>query len=69
MRARNIRDQKEKRIVQIYFVSFLAWVTMTSIGYASDNGRYTYGAVLLFYLGIFLSKSSNLEHFKSDKIK
>ena len=69
VRARNIRDQKEKRTVQIYFVSFLAWVTMTSISYASDNGRYTYGAVLLFYLGIFLSNSSNLEHFKSDKIK
>lgn len=69
VRAKNIRDQNEKRIVQIYFLSFLAWITMTSIGYASDNGRYTYGAVILIYLGIFLSKSSNLINFKSDKIK
>jgi hypothetical protein len=67
--ARKIKDQNEKRVVQIYFASFLAWITMTCVGYASDNGRYTYGAVLLFYLSIFLSKSSNLLNIKSDKIK
>jgi hypothetical protein len=67
--ARKIRDQNEKIVVQIYFASFLAWITMTCIGYVSDNGRYTYGAVLLFYLSIFLSKSSNLVNIKSDKIK
>jgi hypothetical protein len=69
MCVRKINDKNEKRVVQIYFASFLAWITMTCIGYASDNGRYTYGAVLLLYLSVFLSKSLNFVNFKEDKIK
>lgn len=67
--ARKIRDPNERKVVQIYFTSFLAWITMTCIGYVSDNGRYTYGAVILFYLSIFLSKSVNLVNTQSDKLK
>ena len=58
--TRKVRQPKGGRVAQIYFISFLSWIIMTTIGFASDNGRYTYGAVILCYLGLFLStRSSN----------
>lgn len=42
---------------------------MTTIGYASDNGRYTYGAVILCYLGLFLSKLFSNENNAIGKLK
>lgn len=66
---KRVSQSKEKKVVKIYFISFLSWIIMTTIGYASDNGRYTYGAVILCYLGLFLSKLFSNENNAIGKLK
>jgi hypothetical protein len=39
-----------------FYASFVIWIGMTTLAYASDNGRYTIGGSILAYLGIFLDK-------------
>jgi hypothetical protein len=39
-----------------FYASFVSWIGMTTLAYASDNGRYTIGGSILAYLGIFLDK-------------
>lgn len=66
---RMVRQPRERKVVQIYFFSFCSWIIMTTVGFASDNGRYTYGAVILCYLGLFFSKLSSYEKNVSRQIK
>lgn len=66
---RRVKHPMENKVVQIYFISFSSWIIMTTIGFASDNGRYTYGAVILCYLGFFLSKCSSNQNNALGKIK
>ena len=39
-----------------FYASFVSWIVMTTIAYASDNGRYALGGSILAYLGVFLDK-------------
>jgi hypothetical protein len=45
-----------RRLVWFY-ASFISWIGMTTLAYASDNGRYTIGGSILAYLGVFLDKN------------
>jgi hypothetical protein len=50
-----------KSILTLFSV-FIFWIGVTTIGYISDNGRYTYLPILILYAGVIRNLGYKIIH-------